>query len=109
MTPAAAGPFAPLVRGVVRKEMIQKANITLMTSQKRAPKVRLKSSQRIRIFEPATAWEDEIGTIGVQLAERTWLFPLNKAKKRLENGPDESLVSEAAVPEVPMPDEAAVR
>ena len=38
MTPAAAGPFGPFVSGVVRKEMIQNANITLMTSQKRATK-----------------------------------------------------------------------
>ena len=37
------------------KEMIQNANITLMTSEKRARNVRLKSSQRRRIFEPATA------------------------------------------------------
>ena len=38
MTPATAGPLGPFVSGVVRNEMIQNANITLMTTPKRAQK-----------------------------------------------------------------------
>jgi hypothetical protein len=54
---ATAGPFSPVSSGLETRPMIQNANITLMTSHRRAPKLRRNSCQSIRIFDPATAWE----------------------------------------------------
>ena len=52
-----AAPLGPLPSGRVKKPMMKNANITLITSENRAPNVLLKSSQRSRIDEPATACE----------------------------------------------------